>query len=346
MSSGTPIVLHVSHYMPPSHGSHTDFISPWATAVEAASAGAISVVVHTGETSLGRLEMQYDQVVSGTVDVAHSPAGLPRERFPLTQLLNLPFMATSADQGTRALWSLLAGPLAEEYAGLHVLALHMDSGGVLHTRERAVSRLEDLAGLRLRCPAGPMEAVIHHLGAIPVPLAPPAIHRAATAGEIDGAVMAWDVLAYTRTDAIFRHHTDTKLYASPLYFVMNRARWLALPEPLRQAVDRVSGAALIERFGGWWQEWEAPGRAAAHALGHHIVRLPPAELQRWRQAAAPSVESHVAALMRAGHKQARTVYETALSLRDAYQENQSCHTTRAGTISFAARPGGICTSPA
>ena len=48
-----------------------------------------------------------------------------------------------------------------------------------------------------------MEAVLTRLGAVPVPLNPPQIYAVATQQEIDGAVMAWDVLAYTRTDASF-----------------------------------------------------------------------------------------------------------------------------------------------
>lgn len=321
MSLGTQIVLHVSHYMPQDHGSHADFIAPWAEAVERTSAGAILVVVHAADTPLGRLENQYDQVASGAVDVAHSPAGLPKGRFPLTQVLSLPFIVKGSAQGTRALWALLAGPLAREYADFHVLALHMDSGGVLHTRERTVTRLEELRGLRLRCPAGPIETVMHQLGAIAVPLSPPAIHRAAEAGEIDGAVMAWDVLAYSRTDEFFRYHTDIRLYASPLYFVMNRARWLALPEPMREAIDRVSCAALIERFGTWWAKWEAPGRAAARAPGHLIVQLPAAELERWRQASAPAIARYLDALAGSGLTAARAVYQDALKLRDACKEN-------------------------
>ena len=39
-----------------------------------------------------------------------------------------------------------------------------------------------------------MEAVLTRLGAVPVPLNPPPIYAAATQQEIDGAVMAWDVL--------------------------------------------------------------------------------------------------------------------------------------------------------
>ena len=314
MMAKQPLVLNVSHYMPPDHGTHVDFIAPWAKAVEAATEGGVSVIVHDGSSPLGRLEDQYAQVTSGIVDVAHSPAVLPPGRFPLTLLLNLPFMVAGSDQGTRMLWRLLQSHLADEYAGLHVLALHADSGGVLHTRDRLIARLEDLAGMRLRCPPGPMEAVLTRLGAVPVPLNPPQIYAAATQQEIDGAVMAWDVLAYTRTDASFRYHTDTALYVSPLYFVMNGARWSSLPAPTQQAIDAVSGPALIRRLGEWWHRWESPGRTIALSPGHTVTQLSSAELSRWQRAAAACNESYVDSLVRAGIAGARDTYDAMLAL--------------------------------
>lgn len=317
-----PRRLDVSHYMPEDHGSHADFIAPWARAVEAASQGALALTVHTGASAFGKLENQYAQVVAGKVDIAHSPAGLPEGRFPLTTLMNLPFMAASSAQGTQMLNALLEPHLAPEYEGLQVLALHADSGGVLHTRDRLVTRLEELEGLRLRCPAGPMEAALRLLGAIPLPLTPPNIRQAAEDGRIDGAVMAWDVLAYTGTAGIFRHHTDTKLYVSPLYFVMNGASWASLAPDAQAAIESCSGSVLAARFPLWWEAWEAPGRALGQAPGQVMGALAPAELARWRKLAAPAVEAHVDALAAAGHAGARATYEAALALRDRHPAQQ------------------------
>lgn len=308
--------IRVSHYMPEDHGSHADFIAPWAKAVEAASAGALEVEVLSGASAMGKLENQYAQALSGAVDAAHSPGGLPEGRFPLTTLMNLPFMAASSAEGTRLLNALLPGHLAPEYEGFEVLGLHADSGGVLHTSDGLVTRLEQLRGLRLRCPAGPMEAALRMLGAEPVALTPPNIRSAAEAGRIDGAVMAWDVLAYTRTDAFFRYHTDTRLYVSPLYFVMNGESWRGLGPRLQAVVAGCSGAALARRFPGWWRDWEAPGRALGLAGGHVTGALSPGELERWRRAAAPAVEAHVDSLLAAGVAAARTTYEAALALRE------------------------------
>lgn len=284
------IELHASHYMPEQHGTHVDFITPWANAVEQEAAGALHVVVHSGATPLGRLENQYAQVISGSVDIAHSPAHLPPGRFPRTALIGLPFMVEDTAAATRLLWQLFEeGALDAEFADLHVLALHVDSGALLHTRHGPIRDRRDLAGLRLRSPNQAVSAALAALGAVPVQVAPPAIRAAAEAGALDGAVMAWDVLAYSGTAGIFRHHLDSRLFFAPLYFVMNRARRDALPDHARAALDRVSGSALVGKFPGWWRQWEAPGATQGSAPGHHLVRLDAAERARWREAARPAI---------------------------------------------------------
>jgi TRAP-type C4-dicarboxylate transport system substrate-binding protein len=202
-----------------------------------------------------------------------------------------------------------------EFDAFKVLALHADSGGVLHTRHGPVTRLEDLQGLRLRCPAGPMTAALTALGAVPIPLLPPQIHDAVRTGLVDGAVMAWDVVAYTRTAAMLPFHTDTRLYVSPLYFVMNRARYDGLAAPLRSAIDAVSGDALVRQFPGWWHAWERPGRRLAEAPGQTISVLSADELDRWRDAAAPAIAAHLTALRESGVTGAHDLYAAATALR-------------------------------
>lgn len=305
------ITLHVSHYMPEDHGTHADFVAPWARAVEQAGRGALRMIVHSGASALGRLENQYAQVIDGAVDVAHSPAHLPRGRFPCTGVLGLPFMASSSAAAARVLWRLhQAGDLAAEFDGLHVLALHMDSGALLHTRDGPISGQGDLKGLRIRSPNPAVSAALACLGAVPVQVPPPAIRAAVDAGALDGAVMAWDVLAYSNTADTFRHHLDTKLFFAPLYFVMNGARYRALDDAARAAIDSVSGDALVEKFPAWWAKWEAPGAALGRAPGHQVASLDAGELRRWREAVRPAIASVLATLSpeaRAVHAKARAL---------------------------------------
>jgi TRAP-type transport system periplasmic protein len=290
------VALTISHYMPATHGTHVDFIAPWARALESRSGGAIAATVFDGTTPLGVLQNQFEQVRSGVVDVAHSVGSLPPGRFPRTAIAGMPFLTDTAEAGSRLLWHLFPDHLRAEYAEFKMLALHADSGGLLHTRDRPIERLEDLAGLRVRTPNPLISGMVHRLGGIPVPLAPPEINRALRDGAIDAAAMPWDVVLYTDSADILRYHLDTRLYVSPLYFVMNRARFEGLAPELQRAVEDVSGDALVERFGGWWKSWEEPGVAAVLARGHTITRLTESERDRWRRAVQPVIDDRLAAL--------------------------------------------------
>jgi len=72
------IELKISHYLPPSHGIHQDFIEPWARELEARTNGRVAVTIHPGNTAFGDITRQLDQVRAGVVDIAHGLSGLPR----------------------------------------------------------------------------------------------------------------------------------------------------------------------------------------------------------------------------------------------------------------------------
>lgn len=284
--------LVVSHYMPADHGTHVDFIVPWTRRVQAACP-SLEFELHCEGYEYGLLENQFKQVSSGVVDIAHSPASLPADRFPLTNLMNLPFLVEGSQQASDRLWAAHALYLEEEFKPLRVLALHADSGGVLHMRDTEIRSLDDFAGKRIRTPRGAIADAMRTVGAEPIHLLPPAIGEAARKGEIDGAIMAWDVLAYTQTQDIFRHHYEDVFYVSPLYLVINPDSHARLTDEERQALEEHSGADLARRFGAYWNAWSAPGRALALRDGHSLERLPPRVLTGLQAAAAAGTRRHV-----------------------------------------------------
>jgi len=300
--------LVVSHYMPADHGTHVDFLLPWTRRIEKACP-SLEFEIHCEGSKYGLLENQYSQVLSGAVDIAHSPASLPAGRFPMTNLMNLPFLVQDSQQASDRLWAAHAPYLEREFSPLHVLALHADSGGVLHMRDTPVRSLEDLAGKRIRTPSGAIAQAMAEIGAEPVHLLPPAIGKAARAGEIDGAIMAWDVLAYTQTKDIFRHHYTDVFYVSPLYLVMNAESRARLTDKERRALDEHSGADLTRRFGDYWKSWAAPGRSLATGEGHVLEALPDAVLSGLREAAALHTRRHVERLAGEGLSDAAGIVE-------------------------------------
>ena len=54
-AAAAEINLKLSHFLPPVHGIHTDFIEPWAKQLEACTNGKVAVEIYPGGTQLGNV---------------------------------------------------------------------------------------------------------------------------------------------------------------------------------------------------------------------------------------------------------------------------------------------------
>ncbi|SMF13355.1 TRAP-type C4-dicarboxylate transport system, substrate-binding protein [Tistlia consotensis] len=305
------INLKLSHFLPPVHGIHTDFIEPWAHDLEACSNGKVHVDIYPGGTQLGNVAKQQEQVLAGVVDIAHGLTGIPRGRFPRTSVIDLPFLTESADAATRTLWKLYPEYLKPEYKGLHVLALHAHNGGLIHTRDKQVKTMDDLKGLRIRTPSPAISMMLEALGAVPQGMPPGQVYEALQKGVIDGTVFPWDPVKSFRLAEVLKYHLDARVYTVSFFFVMNQKRYDSLPDDVRACVDKLSGDNLIPKFGPWWDKWDAPGKAAAEERGNVITKLSDAERARWREALQPMIDAYLKQLEDQGVENAREIYAKA-----------------------------------
>lgn len=306
--------LKVSHFLPAVHGIHADFIEPWARELEKRTNGKIKVTVFPGGSSFGDVARQYDQVNAGVIDIAHGLHGIPRGRFPRTSIIDLPFLTESADAATRTLWALYPKYLQDEYRGVKVLALHAHNGGLIHTREKPVTQLADLKGLRIRAPSPAVQMMLEYLGATPVGLPPGQVYENLQKGAIDGAVFPWDPVASFKLAEVLKYHLDARTYTVSFFFVMNQRKYDSLPADVKQAIDATTGDAMISKFGPWWAKWDQAGLDQAKARGNTILRLSDAERQKWRQALAPMTEAYLKTIEDQGVKNVRDIYGEARRL--------------------------------
>ena len=308
------IELKVSHYLPAVHGIHTDFIEPWARELERRTNNKVKVTIFPGGSSFGDVARQYDQVTAGVIDIAHGLHGIPRGRFPRTSVIDLPFLTENADVATRTLWALYPKYLKDEYRGVKVLALHAHNGGLIHTREKQITQLADLKGLRIRAPSPAVQMMLEYLGATPVGLPPGQVYENLQKGAIDGAVFPWDPVSSFKLAEVLKYHLDARTYTVSFFFVMNQRKYDGLPPDVKQAIDDISGDALIPKFGPWWNKWDQAGLDQAKARGNVIVRLSDEERQRWREALTPMTESYLKSIEDQGVKNVREIYDEALRL--------------------------------
>ncbi|MBA1146589.1 TRAP transporter substrate-binding protein [Ectothiorhodospiraceae bacterium WFHF3C12] len=315
------IQLKVSHYLPESHGIHRDFIEPWARRLEEKTDGQVQVKIHAGGSSFGNITRQLEQVRAGVVDISLGLSGLPRGRFPATSVIEMPFLVETADAGTRTLWDLYKeGHLKGEYEGLKPLALFTHNAGLIHTTDRPVRTMEDMEGLRLRTPSVPISQMLEYLDASPVGMPPSQVYENLQKGTLDGVVFTWDAVGAFRLNEVLKYHTDARSYVVSFYFVMNQRKYDSLPPEVQDAIDSVSGDALIPRFGEWWNKWDAAGREDAVERGHEIIKLSDEERARWREALQPMIQARLDELEEAGVDDARAIYQRAQELVDKYED--------------------------
>jgi TRAP-type C4-dicarboxylate transport system substrate-binding protein len=308
VSAQPKLVLKLSHYLPPTHGLHTDFMEPWAREIEAKTQGAVSVQVSPGTSALGQAQNQLDQVRNGIVDIAFGICGLPRGRMTRSTIVEMPLLVKKAGAGSRALWNLHPTLLAQDYAGTKPLLLMTHNGGLIHTRDKRIESPEDLRGLRIRTPSPTVSMMLEFLGASPVGMPPGQVYENIQRGTLDGAAFPWDPVRAFKLGEVCRFHLDANLYTAAFWFAMNERRYQALPADVRKVIDQASGPALLAKVQGWWDAWDAAGRANAVERNNTIVTLSAAQRQQWDRTLVPLFNKALLDFESQGVANARDIY--------------------------------------
>lgn len=306
------ITLKLSHPQPTVHGVHKDYLAPWAEELERRTNGKVKVTIYPAGSSFGNVERQLDQVKAGVVDIASGFAAIPRDRLPRSELIELPMLTEDRSVANRALWAISGKHLSKEYVGLKLLGVNVDCTA-LHTRNKTIRTFDDLKGLRIRTPSVMVTKLVSVAGAVPVSMPWGQIYENLEKGVIDGAVTPWDPVASMRLHEVVNNHLDNVQVCGAMWLAMNEAKYKALPEDVRAAIDALSGDNLLPKFDQWYPKWTQTAKEAAIAAKSTITKLPEADFQRWRELARPIVEERLAGMEAAGVADARGAYKDLLA---------------------------------
>lgn len=309
LANAQTLELKLAHFLPTANGIHTDFLEPWARALETCSDGTVSVEIFPGGTQLGNPTRLYDAVQAGAVDIAHGLNGLPNGRFERTRIAELPFIFKDADQATRAMWSIFPQHLETEFPGVKILALHAANPGGIHTTDVQVREPSDLSGLRLRFPTEATAAMVAALGATPIGLPPGAVYENAEKGVIDGAVFTWDTMVSFNLAEVMNYHLDGRIYVPTFWFGINQNTYDNLPEIAQACIDKSSGDPLIAKFGDWWNQWDEDGYNRIINEGHDVTVLTEDQRAQWAADLQPMATEFISGLESRGVDDAQEVYD-------------------------------------
>jgi len=303
------MTLKLSHFLGPTSFFERDFAQPWAKELETKTGGRVKVEIFNGSSDFGEVTRQATQVKDGTVDIALGLRGAEDDRFVRSSIIELPFVVTSALEGSRALWGLYkAGALGNEYQDYKVLALFVHNPGLIHTVSKRVITPDDLKDQRLRAPNKTVAAALQMIGATPVILQVNDVMPAVKDHSIDGIVTNWGNPLPGFNDYM-KHHTDIAFYTSAFFVLMNRQKFDSLPAEIGTAIDELSGDGLVTRFGLLWNKWDRPVREGADAPGHEVLVPDAALLAQWQSALRPFADRYLDTLAAGGFADARAAYQ-------------------------------------
>lgn len=286
-----PLLLTFATAEPAPSPDTTRVFMPWAARVAAAAHGAVKIEVRDGTAIANPINM-YDRVQSDVVQIGLLIPSLVGGKFPLTDMVGLPFLTDDSLHASIAFWRLYkTGAFAAEYKDIVPLATALFPPQGVHL-VKAPAELDDLKGLRLRVVSKTGSETIERLGGTPLVLDPGAQYEGLLRGTLDGVVSSWMQMGPLHLTEVTHYHIETSLGTGLFMVFMAKAKHDALPPAIRKAIDENSGEPLSGAMAAGFEQRSIASRApaAADPSQHKIVQLTPAESAKWRTAIAPVID--------------------------------------------------------
>jgi TRAP-type C4-dicarboxylate transport system substrate-binding protein len=314
------IDLKLAYFVGDQHAM-SQWLIKWSDNLEKQSGGRITVKRFPG-SQMGPVQQHYDFARTGQADVAWFLHGATPGRFPLTELVQVPYLAGSAEIGTKVLNDpeLRAKYLDAEHRGVKVLLLLTHQPGNVHTTKKPVRTTDDMKGLRLRFASPTIRDFVAALGGTPVGVLPTEQVEQLQKGTIDGVFIDYGGAGIAfKMGGVIKYSTEMYSYVSSFGVAMNEDFWNKLPPDLKELVTK-SMIGVEKEVGEAWDALDVPGKKAIMDGGAEAIRLSPTENEKFRKIGGDVTEAKIKELDAKGLP-ARAVYTTMKSLADKHVKN-------------------------
>ena len=295
-----PVKLTYSNFFPPGH-IQSKLAESWCKEVEKRTNGEVVVEYYPGQT-LTKAKQVYDGVVEGISDVGFSVFAYTRGRFPVIAAVDLPLGYTSGTVATKVINAVYKKFMPKELMDTRVMYLHAHGPGLIHTKSKAVRKMEDMKGLKFRA-HGTSALVVKALGGTPVPKPMPETYQMLQKGVVDGAVYPFEANKGWKLGEVTRYCTAdfSAAYTTSFFVVMNKDKWNSISAANQKIIEQIN-EEWIDKHAEAWDTSDAKGIVFFLNQGGQIIGLDAKEGERWRKAVAPIIEDYKANMNKKGFK--------------------------------------------
>jgi TRAP-type transport system periplasmic protein len=269
----------------------------FAQLVEAKSGGKLKVNVFPGG-ALGSDQANVSALQGGTLEMASMNSGIFASLVKDFEIYDFPFLFATPKEAD----AVVDGPFGKslhaklEDKGIVGLAYYELGFRQLTNSKRPITKVEDIAGLKLRVIPNPINIDwVSALGANPTPLPFPELYAALEQGAVDGQENPLPTIQGAKLNEVQKYLTLTNHQYNPQSVVISKKFWDTLSADEKKAVqDAALESSKYQR--------EQSRALAAGILdnlkknGMQVTELPPAEVAKLREKMKPVVAKHSAAV--------------------------------------------------
>mgnify|MGYP000922301575 CR=1 FL=1 len=306
--------LTYSNFFPATH-VQSKLAEQWSKEVEKRTNGKVVVEYYPGQT-LTKADVVYDGVVNGISDIGFSVLGYTRGRFPIMEVIDLPLGYKDAAEATAVANAVYENFKDKALTDTQVMYLHAHGPGLLHTKGTAVNKLEDIKGLRLRS-TGTSAKVVKALGANPVAQPMPETYQSLQKGVVDGSLYPLESNKGWKLGEVIDYATMSfpAAYTTTFFVVMNKDKWKALPDDVKETITRINEEWIPKHIAGWTDS-DKEGLQFLKDRKKEIITLDEAEQARWKEAVQPVLVDYVSE-MKAKNLPGQEALDTAQKALDS-----------------------------
>lgn len=309
------IELSFASHVPPKAAPYVHAFIPWAKKIEERTNGQLKIKFYVAQT-LVKARDSYDAVLNGIADISWLMFSWTPGRFPLTSVMELPYMVKSTFAGAHVLTKLFEKfpEMRAEIKDTHLLWLWVTMPYELHTVDKPIRKLEDIKGMKLATQPG-ARAALEALGVVPVTMPTPKLYQTIEKGVTDGSALAWGAFKAFKLYEVTKYHTDIHLAAMPYCTVMNKDKWNSLPKNIQKVITDTTKEMMPDTNCAAVSAEKEVGKKIVRDKGREIYVIPPEERKRWIATAQDAADKWVKD-MEAKGLPGRAVYEEAKRLMD------------------------------
>lgn len=280
--------LRVDSWLGPVNAMNASVLPQFVKAVEEGSQGRVKISISFPPNPNPATFL--DRLSDGISDIMWGFHGYNSNRFLLTQIVELPGLDANCEQSAVAYQRIHERFLesAGEHKGVKLLSVFTHGAGVLHTRQ-AVTRFDQLKGLKIRTAGGVNSEVANALGFVQVPAPANKVYEIVSQGVADGSLMPFESKEGFKLKEVAPYSLvyPGGFYYGSFWMAMNQAKYDKLSKADRDAIDKISGEALARVNGKAWDEYDENGRKAGLAAGNTYTVAAPDFAKQLAERLAP-----------------------------------------------------------